>query len=303
MLSIIVCSRNSKLPKLFIESLEKTIGVDFEIICIDNSENKYSIFSAYNKGFLLSKYPYLCFVHEDVLFHTQNWGEVIIKHLQVPKTGIIGLAGGDLVPRVPSMWWALNPTEKIIQTDINGKKQSIKNCYPKDYNKPTRSVVLLDGVFLCMKRELFDKIKFDETLEGFHCYDYDIAIQSIHAGYYNYVVFDIDIEHFSIGNMNGIYYRNLIKVFKKWENQLPLFEHKISTEEKKQLLQPIEEKNLLLLIKRLCRVGFNSTEIYDLVEYYAHLIKSNKTIKRLKYLKLEVFFTRISSYIRNKNNY
>ena len=303
MLSIIVCSRNTKLLEEFVNSIQKTIGIDYEIICIDNSANKYSIFSAYNEGFTRSKYSYLCFVHEDVVFHTQDWGKIVIGHLQDSKTGILGLAGGDLAPVVPAMWWALHPSEKIIQTDLNGNKQTLKNCYPKDYDKPTRSVVLLDGVFLCMRRELFDKIKFDESLGGFHSYDYDIAIQSILAGYYNYVIFDVAVEHFSMGNMNGTYYRNLIKVYKKWEKHLPLIEHNVSIEDQKNLIPGIEEKNLLRLVKKMTRAGFSTKEIVDLTTYYAHLINSKKCIQSLKTLQFRVLFIRISSFIRNKNNY
>jgi hypothetical protein len=303
MLSIIVCSRSAKLLEKFIENIQKTIGVDYEIISIDNSENKYSIFSAYNEGFARSKYLYLCFVHEDVVFHTQNWGKIVIDHLQDPKTGILGLAGGDLAPVVPAMWWALTPTEKIIQTDPTEKKPSLNNCYPINYDKPTRSVVLLDGVFLCMRRQLFENIKFDETLCGFHSYDFDISIQSILAGYYNYVIFDVSVEHFSMGNMNGEYYRNLIKVYKKWEKQLPLVEHKISKEDQKSLIPKIEERNLLRLVKKLTRAGFSTNEIVDLTTYYSYLIDSKKCIQRLKILRLRILFIRISSFIRNKNNY
>ena len=300
MLSIIVCSRNSRLDESFINNIYNTVGVEYELICIDNSKNTYSIFSAYNEGEQKCKFSYLCFVHEDVFFHTQDWGKNIIQHLQHPNTGIIGLAGGDLAPIVPASWWALNPTESIIQSDQTGEKATEYNCFPENYKHTTRSVVLLDGVLLCMKRVLFEKIKFDETLGGFHGYDYDISIQSIVAGYYNYVIFYVSIEHISKGNMNAVYYRNLIKVFKKWEKQLPLFEHNISIEEQKQLNRKIEKKRLFILTKKLTRAGFSTLEIVNLISYYSNLIGHKKNIKLLQ---LSILLIRISSFIRNKNNY
>ena len=300
MLSIIICSRNSTLNESFTDNIHKTVGVEYELICIDNSKNTYSIFSAYNEGEQISKFSYLCFVHEDVFFHTQNWGKNIIEHLKQPNTGIIGLAGGDLAPIVPASWWTLNSTECIIQSDHTGKKKTINNCFPYNQGHTTRSVVLLDGVFLCMKRSLFEKIRFDETLGGFHGYDYDISIQSIIAGYYNYVIFDVSLEHFSKGNMDARYYRNLIRVYKKWEKQLPLFEHKISKEEQVELLQKIEKERLFILTKKLTRAGFSTKEIISIINYYSKLIGSqNNTIM----LHLNILFIRVSSYIRKKNNY
>ena len=42
MLSIIICSRKSKPDKLLLTNIEATIGVEFELIYIDNSD-KYWI--------------------------------------------------------------------------------------------------------------------------------------------------------------------------------------------------------------------------------------------------------------------
>jgi hypothetical protein len=46
---------------------------------------------------------------------------------------------------------------------------------------------------MCMRRELMQNIRFDETFNSFHGYDYDISIQSIVAGYTNYTIYDIKI--------------------------------------------------------------------------------------------------------------
>jgi hypothetical protein len=199
MLSIIVCSRNKSLIPQFVDNVSKTVGVDFEIVHIDNSENVYRIFSAYNEGFMRSKFPYLCFVHEDVLFHTQNWGEKVLAHLQDPITGVIGVAGSILMPRVPTSWATLKSTgHNIIQSDKTGKKPTEHIIKPIGYSLSKRATISLDGVFMCVKKELMPKIFFDENLKGFHGYDYDFSIQAIVAGYKNYVIYDIQIEHFRI---------------------------------------------------------------------------------------------------------
>jgi len=62
---------------------------------------------------------------------------------------------------------------------------------------------------MCMRRELMQNIRFDETFNGFHAYDYDISIQSIVAGYTNYTIYDIKIEHFSKGKTDIVYFINI----------------------------------------------------------------------------------------------
>lgn len=290
MLSIIVCSRNKKLSKEFVENIIKTVGVDYEIIAIDNSENRYTIFSAYNAGFAQSKNPYLCFVHEDVIFHSSNWGMKVIAHLQDTKTGIIGVAGGDLVPRVPSSWATLiSPGHNIIQTHKNEKKQSEFILKPENFDQPKRTSITLDGVFMCMRRELMLKIHFDENLKGFHGYDYDITLQSIVAGYVNYVIYDIKLEHFSGGRTDIQYFRNLISIFKKWEKYLPIIGENI-TEVERQNLPKIEKKKLYQLTKKMVRKGFEVDEIKTEMTYYANMINCKNAVK---FLKIRVFLIRL----------
>ena len=301
MLSIIVCSRHGNLNESFTSNIAKTVGVDYELICIDNSENKYSIFSAYNKGKQISRFPYLCFVHEDVSFRTQNWGEKLIAHLDVPNTGLVGLAGGDGALRTPSDYGAFNRCMNIIHIDKNGVKPTEYVLFPINFKEPSRSVIMLDGVLLGAKKEIFSFICFDESIGGFHGYDYDISIQSIVAGYYNYVMYDISLEHYSKGNMNTTYFRTMLKVFKKWENYLPIIEHNVSDEFKLKQIPIIERKNLAKLTKKLVRTGFKTYETIDIVRYYSHKIQSNKIINSLIFIRLNLFFIRISSFIRKKN--
>ena len=303
MISLIVCSRNIVLPLEFVENIKRTIGVDYEIISIDNSQNKYSIFSAYHLGVKLSKSDYLCFIHDYVFFHTQNWGQKVIDHLNIPETGIIGLAGGDALTRVPSDWSALNPSVNIIHTDKHGIEPQEIVHFPKNYKKSSRSVVLLDGVFMCMNRAFFEKISFDEHIGGFHGYDYDISIQSFMAGYTNYVIYDVIVEHFSKGNMDATYFRTLKKIFEKWEEYLPLFERNITKEEQNHLLPQLETKRLNKLIKRLVRSGMPSRETAEIISIYTKKINSKTAVFLLNFIRIRIFFIRITSTLRNKNNY
>ena len=294
MISIIVCSRNKILPKSFIENINSTIGVNYEIITIDNSENKYSIFSAYNQGFSLSKNPYLCFLHEDVKFHSMDWGEKLIAHLNIANVGIVGLAGGDVMTRVPASWSAYSPSVNILQSDKSGRKATEVIKSPLGFSQSRKSAVLLDGVFLGMKRELMEILKFDESIGGFHGYDFDISLQAYDLGRENFVIYDILLEHFSRGVPDMNYYRNLIVVFKKWEQKLPILGKSVlhfqSADVKK-----MEEKMFHILIKRMARKGFSTHEIINEAAYYNQRIGTLKAMKMVKHIKSKLFFVRIMS--------
>ena len=290
MLSIIICSRNKVLSKEFTENIKVTVSVDYEIVYIDNSENKYSIFAAYNLGITQSKYPYLCFVHEDVFFHTSDWGEKVISHLQDTKTGIIGVAGSDLVTRIPASWAnMISQGHNIILTDNARKKPTEIILLPKNYNLSKRSSIILDGLFMCMRKDLTNKIHFDENLKGFHGYDYDISLQSIMVGYTNYVIYDIKLEHFSGGKTSILYFRNLISIFKKWENNLPIIGDNVTLEERLEIPE-IERKKLYQLTKKMVRKGFGIEEIKTEVSYYANMI----SFKRARqFLSIRIFLIRL----------
>jgi len=290
MLSIIICSRNKVLSKEFTENIKVTVSVDYEIVYIDNSENKYSIFAAYNLGITQSKYPYLCFVHEDVFFHTSDWGKKVISHLQDTKTGIIGVAGSDLVTRIPASWAnMISQGHNIILTDNARKKPTEIILLPKNYNLSKRSSIILDGLFMCMRKDLTNKIHFDENLKGFHGYDYDISLQSIMAGYTNYVIYDIKLEHFSGGKTSILYFRNLISIFKKWENNLPIIGDNVTLEERLEIPE-IERKKLYQLTKKMVRKGFGIEEIKTEVSYYANMISFKKA---RQFLSIRIFLIRL----------
>lgn len=228
MLSLIICSRNEKNLKKLKENIQLTIGTEYELVLINNSNNNYSIFSAYNEGVRRAKYPYLCFMHEDILYHTKGWGKNLVDHFKDEKIGLIGVAGGHYMPDCPASWWsAYCVTEeylqgKRVQTDDHGviHYSSRKSC--KDEAQTSVSAVAVDGFWFCIPRKLFEIIRFDdEYYKGWHAYDLDICMQVIDANYQVHVIFDILIEHFSAGVVNSEWLFALEKFHKKWTDKLP----------------------------------------------------------------------------------
>ena len=97
-------------------------------------------------------------------------------------------------------------------------------------------VAVLDGLFFMMRQELLDKIKgLDEAYGYMHCYDLDVSLKSIEAGFKNVVV-NIEAMHVANGGMTrgqseyksvvkddyGLLKRNCRILAEKWRHLLPL---------------------------------------------------------------------------------
>lgn len=237
-ISIIVCHRDAALLSDFRTNVDQSIGVPYELVVIDNTENRYSIFGAYNEGVKRSNGYILCFAHEDIAFHTQGWGHRVLEHFREEKIGMIGVVGGDGFPKSPSWWWNTqfgnNHFAYLIQHWRTKKPKQTYNQPVEGephktvmFNNPQNAlrsrVVCLDGLWFCIRKQLFEsQVRFDDDYyRGFHCYDTDISLQ---VGRLKevYVVYDILIEHFSDANANKEFFDSCFLHFMKWKDKLPV---------------------------------------------------------------------------------
>lgn len=224
MISIIICNKKATLCPELEDNIRNTIGVDYEIISIDNSHRQYSIFQAYNEGVTRAKGDILCFMHDDILFRSNGWGIVLADAFAADShIGAIGVAGGHFMPDCPCSWSTCKTTSfHVWQTNSDGTA-TLYGCTDYADGKQMVEVACLDGLWMCFRHSLFDTIRFDDqTFDGFHCYDSDICMQVLMAGYSVNVTFDIDIEHRSNGSCNQQYYGNLDLWHKKWHTHLPV---------------------------------------------------------------------------------
>ncbi len=245
MISIVICSRYNILPDWFTKNIQDTIGIEFELIHVDNSKNKYTIFEAYEVGLSRSKYPYLCFMHDDLLFHTQNWGQIVSEYfIQNKNWGIIACAGCKILRKTHSMWSIPEYNAfNIIQTDNkHGKEQKVWQTT----TQPER-VIAVDGMWICARREVFNKVKFDTLnyTSAFHFYDLDFSMQVFQAGFDVIVVPDILIEHLSLGAFEAEWLTNNKVFFRKWKKVLPI---KL-TEVDNKTMQKLEWKAFISIIR------------------------------------------------------
>lgn len=230
MISIIICSRKKKIDPLLSKNIKESIGsIPYEIVWIDNSSNCYSIFSAYNRGVSLSKYDNLCFMHEDIVFHTTNWGQIVVDRLSDQKIGVVGVVGTLYIDNYTTSWISSGIIRgNLIQ--FNKKEGKSTTFHHNEYSFLGENVISVDGLWMCMRKSIFanDNIRWDDKLyKGFHFYDMDICLQAISKGYVNLIAQDILIEHKSMGNKDSIYYENCILFHNKWDYFLPQLTKKI----------------------------------------------------------------------------
>lgn len=223
MISCIVCSRYSALSERLVQNIQHTIGESFELVVLDNSKNKYSMFSAYNEGVRRAKGEFLCFMHEDILFHSDNWGKEIVNIFADSSVGLIGVLGTQFLPSTPSAWWWSGCTVGHVLQSKNNKlgcgNWSVNgNPIVKDTD-----AVAVDGLWFCVKRELFDRISYDEaSFNSFHCYDLDICMQVLSLGKRIIVAHGIIIEHASEGDVGKVFLNQLDRFYEKWEGKFPV---------------------------------------------------------------------------------
>ncbi len=221
MLSIIICSRNQAISNDLSENIKNTVGCEYELIVIDNSENKYSIFEAYNLGIDKSSGDYLCFIHDDILFHTQNWGKVVQRIFdQDQQIGLIGIAGAKSKTKMPSLWWSCPKEDKVATIIQHIPGRAVERWNPGKSEKAITKVVAVDGVFMGTRKD--NRILFHSGVSGFHNYDLNLSFEYKKYGYEIVVVNEILIEHFSLGNIREDWFESSYELFKFYEKHLPL---------------------------------------------------------------------------------
>lgn len=238
MVSIIICSVSPHLLKELQQNIAQTIGIEYEIIAIDNREQHWPIAKVYNYAAQQAKYPYLFFVHEDIRLLSDKWGKLMISKLVEPDCGVVGFVGDKARFSCCSGWYQYCDMSKIsyFYQRIKGGKTLflVENA---DLNQPFQEVITLDGLGFFVRKEIWKKYPFDENLlTGFHCYDIDFSLQIASANYKNYVCCSNQmlIEHFSQGNFSDAsWFSTTLRLHEKWKSLLPMKTSDLNISDKK----------------------------------------------------------------------
>ena len=236
MISVLICSADNSLLNQVKTNIGQTIGVEHEILFFDNLEKK-GICEVYNSLAARAKYSYLCFVHEDILFQTLDWG-LLVEDIfsKNPAIGVVGVAGSKYKSKCFSGWYSgisgfdcANILHRYSYGD-----ESI--CLQPNRENVLEEVVCLDGVFICSRKEVWQQSKFnDADLKGFHFYDIDFSLRASRICRLA-VTYGISIIHITKG---GDFGDNWVKTaigyhicFGKMLPYTKLVDHSYSVEEK-----------------------------------------------------------------------
>lgn len=237
MISLIICSRNKDIQLKLRDNIEKTIGAEYELVIIDNSNHKYDIFQAYNEGVKLAHGDIFCFMHDDILYHTNKWGVLVENTFRdYPDTALLGVIGAHVVPDAPAPMWGF----QHISTGRIWTEQPLRETPFDQYealpdggfwsgnmmfasNLSNTYVANIDGLWMCCRASCFSQIGFDEsTYNGFHCYDADLSMQVLSKGWDVMVNTDLLIEHFAASIITPDYIRAAEQWYQKWKSYLPI---------------------------------------------------------------------------------
>ena len=217
-LSVITAHPSSEEVSILRRSLFMNAGKEeMEIVVTVGAE---SIAKAYNAGAAKAQGETFLFTHSDVeILTSRAMLGGAIHDLQRKESGVLGIAGTRVLQDT-AVWW-----DSSIKRELSGA------CMHTDKNTTWMTtfghygrVVVLDGVFLMMRREVFEKVgPFDEDFPGWDYYDIDFTLRVHLAGFIN-STYPLHILHHSLGNRinNEGWKKNRAQFQKKWTEILPV---------------------------------------------------------------------------------
>lgn len=231
MISAVIASDREENFQRIAKNVCDTVGVAHEIVRLTNLSG--GIATAYNQGAARARYSLLCFVHDDVLFHTNGWGTEIIARLQNRRTGMVGTMGSRYKSGFGAGWRDGEWTSfRMNVVDAASGKHLLYNPNQEQQSE----VVCLDGALLCCTKEHWRQHPFDEqNFSGFHFYDADICLQMHNAGLKNYALFTFEMAHFSQGHKNAAFLNDYLRFQAKWQSTLPVSLDAVNHERQKSL--------------------------------------------------------------------
>ena len=143
---------------------------------------------------------------------------------------------------------------------MNPKEQHTTNNNP--FKEKVSEVVALDGLFFCIRKDLFDIIRFDEKYGGFHFYDIDISLQVLRLNYKLLCVYDILIEHISVSNLSAEWVKSSRTFYNKWAGMLPVKSYPF----KRDVIKKMEQNNMQTMFNLLTAAGVSLFHYFTIKE-------------------------------------
>ncbi|MFC0772929.1 glycosyltransferase [Terrimonas alba] len=204
MLSLVVCSVNPSLLQIMEQSTAATIGIEYELLVFDNRRENLGICEVYNRMAEKAHYPYIVFLHEDLVMKTQNWGRYLVEIFQNdPDIGLVGVAGSDYKSHHFSGWYSGGSGRDYFNITHRQDGEDKLLLFPEKWEKNEYEVVCIDGVFMACPKVIWQSIKFDhDLLRRFHFYDIDFSLRIARIKKV-LVTNRIDLVHLTVGGDFG----------------------------------------------------------------------------------------------------
>src|SRR5688500_1290149 len=203
MISVIVCSVKPHLLEQLKININKSIGVDYELLIYDNRNDQKGLCVVYNQLAKRANYDVLCFIHEDIVFDTQYWGGILVNTITENNIGALGVAGSKYKSAFCSGWYTGNENFDCANVLHRFPDHDEKIYLSPSKNNIVEEVVCVDGVFIACKKEVWEQTLFDEeNLKGFHFYDLDFSLRAAQS-FKVAITYQIDIAHITFGGDFG----------------------------------------------------------------------------------------------------
>ncbi len=166
MISWIVATND---PAVLLKNLVTSLWILDDLVVV---ENPPSIAVAYNEGQKRAIHPVKVYVHHDVqVLDLPRLRAELLEHV-TPERGMVGVIGSR-TDRLP--WWDGDLCGSVFDQRIGFLD-----------NGPGGECAQLDGVLLATVQD----VTWDESIPGFHGYDYDICRQQREFGRPNWCLDD-----------------------------------------------------------------------------------------------------------------
>jgi GT2 family glycosyltransferase len=173
-------------------------------------------------------YHWTIFTHDDAILKSNNLNELLNEMYRV-GADIVGVAGNANIPAVnPGGWWDGLTTAKFRGSGavIHRTPDTENMFHIESYGPYPQPVAVLDGVWFAVRTECLKdkKLRFDETLPGYHYYDVDFCATARSLGYKIWVA-GIMILHDKWGKgIEDPAFKEHQKIFvDKWSKQKHLY--------------------------------------------------------------------------------
>ena len=218
---IVSCTQLKKEEFFQKSSLGQSIAqryADLELFLKNNIiffENKEGLGKCYNEAInkFTNKKDYIfIFIHDDVTLNDVFYENILDKYKD--RFDIMGIAGTKKFRiQSPVIW---NQYREDFVGFVNQRLKNNDEYWSCSFGKSPNGAIIIDGLFMAIKGEVFERVKFDEQFT-FHHYDIDFCLTAYQSKYKIGVV-PICITHDSVGDWKNskTWAENERKFLKKW---------------------------------------------------------------------------------------